>query len=608
MKKKLISIIAAAAVAAACMPAYGATPIQELKDKGVINGFEDGYLHEEYNLTRAQAITIILRSTGFDDSKWYKAEIDKFTDVPISHWASGYVYKGVSLDMVNGVSDEEYLPESNVTYEQALKLLVCLLGYADESLSYPDGYINKANDLGLLKDVSAEIGEELTRGKFAALVFNAINCADKDGVKLVDALDAELKDEYDEYEEYEMYPTGAGMVYEDGAASGTLVERASDTSLRGGGGGSAKTAASAAVPSIDGTEHIPEIIIDPEYPDIDYPDQITPGQLTAGRWSDYEHYDFWEGLMQNQEYSEMQRKWEIPIDINRVSPDPDESEDILDLMFTIDTTGSMGDELRSIKEELKEVVIRLDTNVRLSCNYYRDTTDSYTVKSFPFTTNVDKVVSQISRQYASGGGDYEEAVDLALLDSVNEHDWSVSARSRLLFLVLDAPPHFTQEVVNNIQIAVNSAVEKGIHIIPVASSGVDKKTEFFLRSLALATGGTYVFLTDDSGIGYSHIEPTIGSYDVEYLNDLLLKIIKEYIGQDYDIQIDDPEPTDDPVVTEEPEEPEETEQPIPTVEPIETEEPTEEPVITEEPTETEKPEPTEEPEPEGETEEELPEG
>lgn len=590
MKKNLISILAAAAVAAACIPAYGAAPIQELKDKGVINGFEDGDLHEEYNLTRAQAITIIMRSTGFDDSKWYKAEINKFADVPISHWGSGYVYKAVSLGMVNGVNDNEYLPESNVTYEQAVKLLVCLLGYADDSFSYPDDYLKKADELGLLKDVSAEIGEELTRGKFAALVFNSINCADKDGVKLVDALDAELKDEYDEYEEYEVTRSAdSGLVYEAAVDSAAAV----GGSRGDGGGGSSKTM-TARVPDSTGTIDIG--MPAPDYPDIDYPEQITPGQLTAGRWSDYEHYDFWENLMQNQEYSEMQQKWEIPIDISRVSPDPDESEDILDLMFTIDTTGSMGDELRYIKEELKDVVIRLDTNVRLSCNYYRDTTDSYTVKSFPFTTNVDKAVSQISRQYASGGGDYPEAVDLALLDSVNEHDWSVSARSRLLFLVLDAPPHFTQEVVANIQTAVNSAVEKGIHIIPVASSGVDKDTEFFLRSLALATGGTYVFLTDDSGIGYSHIEPTIGSYDVEYLNELLLKIIKEYIGQDYDVQIDDPEPTDAPVVTEEPDE---TEPPLPTVEPV----------VTEEPAETEEPEPTEAPEPTGEPEEEeLPEG
>ena len=207
-----------------------------------------------------------------------------------------------------------------------------------------------------------------------------------------------------------------------------------------------------------------------------------------------------------------------------------EPEDILDLMFMIDTTGSMSDELRYINAELKDVVGQIDSNVRISCNYYRDTTDAYTVKPFDFNTNIDSVIEQISMQYAAGGGDYEEAVDLALENAVNEHEWSESARERLLFLVLDAPPHYTPETVETIQKAVRDASEKGIRIIPVASSGVDKNTEFFLRSLAVATNGTYLFLTDHSGIGNPHLEPTIGDYEVSYLNELILKVIRDYLG------------------------------------------------------------------------------
>ena len=599
MKKKILSTIIAAAMLTATVPTFAETPIEQLRDLGVIEGFDNGELGEGYNLTRAQAITIIMRATGFDDAKWYKAEIRKFDDMPISHWASGYVYKGVSLDMVDGVTDREYLPESNVTYEQAVKLLVCLLGYGSDDMAYPDGYLKKAEELGLLKGVSASVGQELTRGEFSALVYNAVNCAPAEGDKLIAALEKELEtvdDEKDEYYRYDDLAVADGMAIAESAAMEPAMVAGGAAAKDGGGGGGIK-AGSAGM----GTGSVTSGMPDPGYPIIDDPSfddpqQITPGQLTAGRWSDYENYDFWNELMQDQDYYEMQHRWEIPIDRDRISPDPDESEDILDLMFTIDTTGSMGDELRYIKEELKDVVLRLDTNVRLSCNYYRDTGDTYTVKPFPFTTNVDKVVGQISRQYASGGGDYPEAVDLALLDSVNEHDWSVSARSRLLFLVLDAPPHYTDEVVENIKTAVNSAVEKGIHIIPIASSGVDKDTEFFLRSLALATGGTYIFLTDDSGIGYSHIKPTIGDYDVEYLNELLLKTIKEYIHQDYDVVIETPEPTALPAETEEPvetEEPAETEEPEETEEPLETEEPEE----TDEPEETEEPEePSEEPE------------
>ena len=61
---------------------------------------------------------------------------------------------------------------------------------------------------------------------------------------------------------------------------------------------------------------------------------------------------------------------------------------------------------------------------------------------------------------------------------------------------------------------VAAAARRGIRILPVVSSGADTETEFLMRTAAAVTGGAYVFLTDDSGIGYSHLEPTIGDYDV----------------------------------------------------------------------------------------------
>jgi len=70
----------------------------------------------------------------------------------------------------------------------------------------------------------------------------------------------------------------------------------------------------------------------------------------------------------------------------------------------------------------------------------------------------------------------------------------------------------------------------GVRIIPIASTGIDKVTEFLLRSLAMSTGGTYVFLTDHSGIGDPHLVPTIGDYEVELLNELLVRVIDEYIS------------------------------------------------------------------------------
>ncbi len=205
----------------------------------------------------------------------------------------------------------------------------------------------------------------------------------------------------------------------------------------------------------------------------------------------------------------------------------------LDFMIMCDTTGSMWDELDYLKAELEDVVTRIkneNANIptRLSVNFYRDEGDEYVVREFPFTPDLDAAVNAISQQSADGGGDTPEAVHTALESAINNHDWDENS-VKIMFLVLDAPPHDDIQIIDQTVKLVKQAAEKGIRIIPVASSGIDKSCEYLLRSMAFMTGGTYTFLTDDSGIGYGHIEPTIGSYDVEKLNDMMVRITGEYL-------------------------------------------------------------------------------
>lgn len=204
----------------------------------------------------------------------------------------------------------------------------------------------------------------------------------------------------------------------------------------------------------------------------------------------------------------------------------------LDLMFMIDTTGSMGDELSYLQTELTNIVDRVVSKnnipVRISVNFYRDVEDDYVVRSFEFTDNISSAVRDLNNQYASGGGDYEEAVEEALADAVYNHSWD-NNNTKLMFLVLDAPPHYTSNNADALASTLAEASAEGIRIIPVASSGVDTETEFLCRTFAVATGGTYTFLTDHSGVGGSHLEPTIGYYQVEKLNDMIVRIIESYI-------------------------------------------------------------------------------
>lgn len=230
---------------------------------------------------------------------------------------------------------------------------------------------------------------------------------------------------------------------------------------------------------------------------------------------------------QQESKSVLLRSAELRVEAGAVTEQPG----TLDVMFVFDTTGSMGDELLYLQKEFEDIAGQTaDQNTRFSVNFYRDEGDEYVVRSNPFSYDIDEVSALINAEYADGGGDYEEAVDRALLDAVSAHEWREDA-VKLMFLILDAPPHDTEETAANLDAAVNAASAQGIRIIPIASSGVDEKTEGLLRSLAMITGGTYTFLTDDSGIGESHLEPTVGAYTVEPLNELIIRLIREYCGK-----------------------------------------------------------------------------
>lgn len=205
----------------------------------------------------------------------------------------------------------------------------------------------------------------------------------------------------------------------------------------------------------------------------------------------------------------------------------------LDLMIMCDTTGSMSDELVYLQEELKDIINRIqreNSNIptRLSVNFYRDEGDEYIVCEYPFTEDIGAAVTELGKQYAAGGGDFPEAVHTALDSAINNHDWNEDS-VKLMFLVLDAPPHDDTQIIDSVNSLIMQAAEQGIRIIPIASSGIDKSTEYLLRNMAFVTGGTYTFLTNDSGIGGDHIEATVGAYNVERLNDMMVRIANGYL-------------------------------------------------------------------------------
>lgn len=187
--KKLIASIAAITVALSTV-SFAATytdvaedsayyeAVESLSKLGIVTGYEDGTYKPEETVTRAEMAALIARIQGYDETAKGGANT-VFTDVPASHWASGYVAQASNQGIVNGYGDGTFGPEDPVLYEQAVKMIMATLGYtpfAENNGSYPTGYLTAASRYGVVDGVSnAVIGTGANRGTIAQLLANAID-------------------------------------------------------------------------------------------------------------------------------------------------------------------------------------------------------------------------------------------------------------------------------------------------------------------------------------------------------------------------------------------------------------------------------------------------
>jgi len=207
------------------------------------------------------------------------------------------------------------------------------------------------------------------------------------------------------------------------------------------------------------------------------------------------------------------------------------SPKLMDIVFVVDATSSMNDEIAYLKAELLDVIWRIeDTNEDIDFNlgsvFYRDIMDDYLTRVLPLSSDPEDLVDFVHQQGARGGGDTPEAVDHALAETL-QLSWREDAL-KLAFLILDAPPHENEKTMNKIRTQIKAAAEKGIKLIPITASGINRNTEFLMKFMAILTNGTYVFITDHSGIGNTHLDPVVKDYEVEKLNDCIVRLLIQY--------------------------------------------------------------------------------
>ena len=206
--------------------------------------------------------------------------------------------------------------------------------------------------------------------------------------------------------------------------------------------------------------------------------------------------------------------------------------DFLDLTFVFDTTGSMGDELAWLTKEFQGIVrdakrAAPGVDIRYGLIAYRDEGDAYKVKTFGFTKSQAEMQRWLRGLDANGGGDYPEAAAEAL-EAAAALPWRRGRGERIVFHIADAPAHDAKA--KRFLAAASKAAGQNVQIFGLGASGVAKESEFLMRQAALVSGGRYLFLTDDSGVGNAHAEPTIACYRVSKLKDLLVRVLSSELS------------------------------------------------------------------------------
>ena len=261
------------------------------------------------------------------------------------------------------------------------------------------------------------------------------------------------------------------------------------------------------------------------------------GQLTAGGWDDNLNFDFYKkylSLSGDPSTNGLPSFTLDERDAARLQLAQRTPKTELDLTFLLDTTGSMGDELAYLQGELDGIAQSITTKhpqmqPRFNLVVYRDKYDDYVVRSFEWGTAA-QLKTVLMQQSVAGGGDYPEAVAQGLQATANL-EWRADGNvARMAFWVADAPHHLGEET--QVHDAIVAASKKDIHLYPVAASGTDDRAEFTMRTAAQMTGGRYVFLTNDSGIGDDHAEPHIPCYEVTSFRGALVRMVEsELSGQ-----------------------------------------------------------------------------
>lgn len=159
--------------------------IQLLTALGVFKGDENGNFNPTDNVKRSEAAKMIyvLKNNGVDDGAVAFQGVSKYSDVPVGHWAEGYINYCTNLGYMGGWQEngvQKFDPNGNVTGVEMMKMLLCMIGYKSDI----QGYTGNGWQTNVLVDAAVSgLSVEFVPSVYAAtprqwtarLMTNAIN-------------------------------------------------------------------------------------------------------------------------------------------------------------------------------------------------------------------------------------------------------------------------------------------------------------------------------------------------------------------------------------------------------------------------------------------------
>ena len=190
-------------------------------------------------------------------------------------------------------------------------------------------------------------------------------------------------------------------------------------------------------------------------------------------------------------------------------PAPDKPSDggkTLEMVFVLDTTGSMGGLIDGAKQRIWGIINEVQQSparpsVRVGLVAYRDRGDAYVTQILPVTNDLDKVYTTLMDFRADGGGDGPEDVRQALADGVHRAGWSKPSAdtAQIVFLVGDAPPHDDYAQEPDTLATTANAVKAGMTVNTIQRAA-DDSTRQVWQTIAQRGEGRFFAIAQDGGV------------------------------------------------------------------------------------------------------------